>query len=177
MQKSDKIPQHTSWAKIKGCRSLCYIGKRTYVSLLIINYCCIYIFSTIASFRDIAKEYGVLTNIVPLLNSGLADVRLQAMRAVGNLCIDHGKIPWCQRRFDLVDLYSLGRNELLPNCILEWSHDVTMWQIRTVYCMARTRSRSKARGDQVRFQLTWQRDHSRMQFGNNSFATWRVKVN
>lgn len=43
------------------------------------------------SFRDTAKEFDVLTNIVPLLNSNVADVRLQAMRAVGNLCIDHGK--------------------------------------------------------------------------------------
>lgn len=48
--------------------------------------------NTIAPFRDIAKEHGVLTSIVPLLNSGVVDVRLQAMRAIGNLCIDHGKI-------------------------------------------------------------------------------------
>lgn len=45
-----------------------------------------------ASFRDIAKECNVITSLLPLLSfCEDVDRRLQAMRAVGNLCIDHGE--------------------------------------------------------------------------------------
>ena len=46
----------------------------------------------VASFRDIAKEWKVITSLLPLLSfHEISDMRVQAMRAVGNLCIDHGK--------------------------------------------------------------------------------------
>ncbi|XP_064392703.1 rap1 GTPase-GDP dissociation stimulator 1-like [Halichondria panicea] len=42
-----------------------------------------------AEFRSVAETCTVFPSIVPLLSSDQSDVRLQAMRAVGNLCIDH----------------------------------------------------------------------------------------
>ena len=45
-----------------------------------------------ASFRDVAKECNAITSLLPLLSfHENIDMRLQAMRAVGNLCIDHGE--------------------------------------------------------------------------------------
>ena len=33
----------------------------------------------------------MLVSLIPFLNFSVFDVRLQVLRAVGNLCIDHGK--------------------------------------------------------------------------------------
>ena len=47
----------------------------------------------IESFRDIAKEWKVIASLLPLLSfHENTDMRVQAMRAVGNLCIDHGEM-------------------------------------------------------------------------------------
>lgn len=46
--------------------------------------------SHVEYFRSVAAECGVITALTPLLAS-TRDVRLQALRAVGNLCFDNGK--------------------------------------------------------------------------------------
>ena len=59
--------------------------------LTVINSCTIW-FHNIASFRDIAKECNVIASLLPLVSfHENSDIRVQAMRAVGNLCIDHGE--------------------------------------------------------------------------------------
>lgn len=61
----------------------------------------------IESFRDIAKEWNIISSLLPLLSfHENTDMRVQAMRAVGNLCIDHGEwliiIPiLCSHRFGI----------------------------------------------------------------------------
>ncbi len=50
------------------------------------------VFFSLAEFRSVAETCTVFPSIVPLLSSDQSDVRLQAMRAVGNLCIDHGEL-------------------------------------------------------------------------------------
>ena len=44
------------------------------------------------SFRDVAVLHGVIPALVPLLDpSSPSGTRLQALRAIGNLCFDHGQ--------------------------------------------------------------------------------------
>lgn len=63
---------------------------------------------------------------MPLLNYNVVGVRLQAMRAVGNLCIDHGKgmhsdivvfVIWC--------VYMMMNNGWL-NCISDHNREVVL---------------------------------------------------
>ena len=55
-------------------------------------YITLYDLLNVASFRDIAKEWKVIASLLPLFSfHENSDMRVQAMRAVGNLCIDHGE--------------------------------------------------------------------------------------
>ena len=43
------------------------------------------------SFRDVAASCEVIPEICPLLASPVLETQLQALRATGNLCFDHGR--------------------------------------------------------------------------------------
>lgn len=48
-------------------------------------------FVAAAPFRDVAASSGVVPLICPLIASPSVETQLQALRAVANLCFDHGK--------------------------------------------------------------------------------------
>ena len=50
------------------------------------------------SFRDVATLHNIISQLVPLLvpssktsSSSFSNIQLQAMRAIANLCYDHGQ--------------------------------------------------------------------------------------
>jgi len=49
------------------------------------------VFAVAAPFRDVAASNGVVPLICPLIASPTTETQLQALRAVANLCFDHGK--------------------------------------------------------------------------------------
>ena len=54
--------------------------------------------STIAEvFRGVAESCGVVSRLCPLLASEDSSVHLHTLRAIGNLCFDHGK---CQSYYN-----------------------------------------------------------------------------
>ena len=42
------------------------------------------------AFRDVAVSCGVVPALLPLLTSDDRDAQLQSLRAIGNLCFNHG---------------------------------------------------------------------------------------
>lgn len=62
----------------------------TSISIYLTYDCIKHCLCTLETFREQARENGVLSALLPFLSSTDSHTQLQVLRAIGNLCIDNG---------------------------------------------------------------------------------------